>query len=55
MESRHLIIIGIWTVVTVMIIGFFATGIDLDFFGYLVLLFIAYVFSLITELLLMRK
>ncbi len=55
MESKHIIIIGIWTVVIVMIIGFFATGIDLDYFGYLVLLFIAYVFSIITEFLLMRK
>jgi hypothetical protein len=39
----------------VIIIGFFATGVELEFFGYLVLLFLAYLFSLITEFLVTRK
>jgi hypothetical protein len=55
MESKHLIIAGIWVVVIIMIIGFFVTGIRLEFLGYLALLFIAFVFSLITEFLLTRK
>jgi len=55
MESKHLIIAGIWIAVIVMIIGFFATGVNLEFFGYLILLFLAYAFSLITEFLLTRK
>ncbi len=55
MESKHLIIGGIWAVVIIVIIGFFLTGTSLEFFGYLILLFIAFVFSLMTELLLRGK
>ena len=55
MESKHLIIAGIWSVIIIIIIGFFITGIGLEFFGYLLLLFIAFVFSLITEFLLVGK
>ena len=55
MESKHLIIAGIWVATIVIIIGFFVTGIELEFFGYLLLLFLAYLFSLITEFLLTRK
>jgi hypothetical protein len=55
MESKHIIIAGIWVVVIVIMIGFFATGIKMEFFGYLILLFIAFVFSLITEFLLAKK
>jgi hypothetical protein len=55
MESKHLIITGIWVATIVIIIGFFATGVELEFFGYLVLLFLAYLFSLITEFLVTRK
>ena len=52
MESKHLIIAGIWTFTTIVVIGFFVTRIGVEFFGYLILLFIAFVFSLITEFLL---
>lgn len=55
MESKHLIISGIWAVVIIVIIGFFLTGTSLEFLGYLILLFIAFVFSLMTELLLRGK
>ncbi len=55
MESKHIIIAGLWTFVIIIIIGFFATGTKLEFFGYLILLFIAFVFSLITEFLLVGK
>jgi hypothetical protein len=55
MESKHLIIAGLWAAVVVIIIGFFVTGVGLEFFGYLVLLFLAFVLSLITELLLTKK
>jgi len=55
MESKHLIIAGIWAFVIIIIIGFFTTGIKLEFVGYIVLLFLAFIFSLITEFLLTRK
>jgi len=55
MESKHIIIAGIWVFVIIIIIGFFVTGTELEFFGYLILLFIAFVFSLITEFLLVGK
>jgi len=55
MESKHLIIAGIWVVVIVIIIGFFISGTKLEFIGYLLLLFIAFVFSIITEFLLAEK
>ena len=55
MESKHIIIAGIWVFVIIIIIGFFLTGTELEFFGYLILLFIAFVFSLITEFLLVGK
>jgi hypothetical protein len=52
MESKHLIIIGIWIFVIILILGFFTTGTGLEFFGYLILLFIAFICSIITEYLL---
>ena len=55
MESKHLIIAGIWIVVIVIIIGFFATGVRAELLGYLILLFVAFVFSLITEFFLSAK
>jgi len=55
MESKHLIIAGIWVVVIILIVGFFVTGSEMEFFGYVVLLFIAFLFSLITEFLLAKK
>jgi hypothetical protein len=55
MESRSIIIGGIWVFVIVIIIGFFITGIKIEFFGYLMLLFIAFILSLITEFLLNKK
>jgi len=55
MESKHIILAGIWVVVIIILIGFFTTGIQIEFFGYLILLFIAFVFSLITEFLLTEK
>jgi len=55
MESKHLIIAGIWAAVIIIIIGFFITGTQVEFFGYLLLLFLAFVFSLITEALFSRK
>ncbi len=55
MESKHLIIAGIWAVVIIIIIGFFLTGTKTEFFGYLILLFIAFIFSLITEFLLTKR
>ncbi|MBN2599979.1 MAG: hypothetical protein JXA75_05515 [Candidatus Thermoplasmatota archaeon] len=55
MESKHLIIAGIWIFAISIVIGFFVTGVNVEFFGYLMLLFIAFVFSLITEVLLTKK
>jgi len=55
MESKHIIVAGIWAFVIILIIGFFVMGTELEFFGYLILLFIAFVFSLITEFLLTKK
>jgi hypothetical protein len=55
MESKHIIIAGIWVVTIIILIGFFATGTKMEFLGYLILLFIAFVFSLITEFLLAKK
>ena len=55
MEGKHLIIAGIWSVSIIMIIGFFVTGIELEFFGYVIILFIAFLLSLITEFLLTKK
>ena len=55
MESKHIIIAGIWTFTIIILIGFFVTGTELEFLGYLILLFIAFVFSLITEFLLAGK
>lgn len=55
MESKHIIIAGIWAFVIIILIGFFVMGTELEFFGYLILLFIAFVFSLITEFLLTKK
>lgn len=55
MESKHIIIAGIWAFVIIIIIGFFIMGTELIFFGYLFLLFIAFVLSLITEFLLTKK
>lgn len=55
MESKHFIIIGIWTAVIILFIGFFLTGTSLEFLGYLILLVIAFVFSMMTEVLLRGK
>jgi hypothetical protein len=55
MESKNLIIAGIWVCTIIIMIGFFVTGINMEFFGYLILLFLAFVFSLITEFLLSKK
>jgi len=55
MESKHIIIAGIWAFVIIIIIGFFVTGTEMEFLGYLILLFIAFVFSLITEFLLAKS
>jgi len=55
MESKHLIIAGIWAAVIIIIIGFFITGTKTEFLGYLILLFTAFIFSLITEFLLTKK
>ena len=55
MESKHIIIAGLWIFVIVIIIGFFATGTELEFLGFLILLFIAFIFSLIAEFLLVGK
>ena len=55
MQSKHLIIAGIWIFAISIVIGFFVTGVNVEFFGYLMLLFIAFIFSLITEVLLTKK
>jgi hypothetical protein len=55
MESKHLIIAGIWAVVIIIIVGFFLTGIKVEFFGYIVLLLLAFILSLITEFLLGKR
>ncbi len=55
MESKHLIIAGIWFFVIIVVVGFFVTGIKLEFVGYLALLSLAFVFSLIAEFLLTKK
>ncbi len=55
MESNHIIIAGIWAVVIITILGFFVTDAKLEFVGYLILLFIAFVFSIITEILFTGK
>jgi hypothetical protein len=55
MDSKNIIIAGIWIAIIIIIIGFFITGTSLEFFGYIVLLAIAFIFSLITEFLLAAK
>jgi hypothetical protein len=55
MESKHIIIAGTWVFTIIITIGFFVTGTELEFLGYLILLFIAFVFSLITEFLLVGE
>ena len=55
MESKHIIIAGIWVFAIIIIIGFFITGTGMEFIGYLILLFIAFVLSLITEFLLGKR
>ena len=55
MESKHIIIAGIWVFTIIIIIGFFVTETGMEFLGYLILLFIAFVLSLITEFLLGKK
>jgi hypothetical protein len=55
MEGRHIILAGIWAFTLMLLIGFFMTGTSMEFLGYLILFFIAFVFSLITEFLLVKK
>ena len=55
MAGEHIITIGIWVFTIVLLIGFFITGTELEFLGYLILLFIAFVFSLMAEFLLDGK
>jgi hypothetical protein len=55
MEGRHIILAGIWAFTLILLIGFFMTGTSMEFLGYLILFFIAFVFSLITEFLLVKK
>ncbi len=55
MESKHLIIAGLWTAVIIIIIGFFITGTSVEFLGYLILLGVAFIFSLIAEFLPTKK
>lgn len=55
MVGKHIITIGIWVFTIILIIGFFVTGTKLEFLGYLILLFIAFVFSLMAEYLLDGK
>jgi len=55
MAGKHIITIGIWVFTIVLLIGFFITGTELEFLGYLILLFIAFVFSLMAEFLLDGK
>lgn len=55
MESRHIIIAGIWVFAICILIGFFVTSIQVEFFGYLIVLFLAFILSLITEFLLSKK
>ena len=49
MDSKNIIIIGIWSFVIILIIGFFILGIELDFFGYIILLFLGFILSIIIE------
>jgi len=55
MAGKHIITIGIWVFTIVLLIGFFITGTELEFLGYLILFFIAFVFSLMAEFLLDGK
>jgi len=55
MESKNIIIAGIWAAVIIIVIGFFITGTSLEFLGYLILLAIAFIFSLVTEFLIAEK
>ena len=55
MAGKHIITTGIWVFTIILIIGFFITGTELEFLGYLILFFIAFVFSLMAEFLLDGK
>ncbi len=55
MAGKHIITTGIWVFTIILVIGFFITGTELEFLGYLILFFIAFVFSLMAEFLLDGK
>ena len=47
MKSENLIIIGIWTFLIIVVVGFVILELDITFFSYLVLFFLGAIFSII--------
>jgi hypothetical protein len=47
MKSENLIIMGIWTFLITVVVGFFIFEIEITFFSYLVLFFLGALFSIL--------
>ena len=48
MNPKNLIIIGIWAFLIVLLSGFFIYEIGMEFFGYVILFLLGFIFSIIT-------
>ena len=48
MNSKNLIIAGIWAFLIIYLAGFFIVGIKMDFVVYLILFILGFIFSIIT-------
>jgi hypothetical protein len=47
MNNKNIIILGIWTFLIVLVAGFFIFEIEMEFFGYLILFILGFIFSII--------
>ena len=48
MNSKNIIILGLWIFLIVLVCSFFIFEIELEFFGYLILFILGFIFSIIT-------